>query len=98
MLQTGALLSATQALAVGLVVEAQDHSAVKARSVAMLDVLLGVPDAARHASKMMLRGPPADRLIACREEDVERFKGFTMSTPVQQSLEAYMAALSARTK
>jgi hypothetical protein len=71
---------------------------VKERSVAMLDVLLGVPDAARHASKMMLRGPLADKLVACREEDISRFKGFTMSAPVQQSLEAYMAALSARKK
>ena len=56
------------------------------------------PGAKRHASKMMLRKPLADKLIAERDADIASFKAFTMSEPVQQSLEAYMAALKARSK
>lgn len=98
MLQTGALVTADEALAVGLVDEAVAHEDVKPQAVKMLNTLLSVPDAARHASKMMLRKPLADKLIAERDADIASFKAFTMSKPVQQSLEAYMAALKARSK
>jgi hypothetical protein len=47
---------------------------------------------------MLIRGPAAQRLIDSREQDLLQFVDFTVSAPVQQSLDAYMAALKARKK
>ena len=107
LLQTGALLTTEQALAVGLVdeavlqvplTEAGEHSQVMQRAAAKVAEFLAVPDAARHASKMLQRGPLAERLLASREEDVEQFSAFCFTPAVQRSLGGYMAALKARSK
>ena len=107
LLQTGALLTTEQALAVGLVdeavlqeppTEAGEHSRVMQRAAAKVAEFLAVPDAARHASKMLQRGPLAERLLAAREEDVEQFSAFCFTPAVQSSLGGYMAALKARSK
>jgi len=98
LLQTGALLTTEQALAVGLVDEADDHSRVMQRAAAKVADFLAVPDAARHASKMLQRGPLAERLLASREEDIEQFSAFCFTPAVQKSLGKYMAALKARSK
>ena len=47
LLKTGALVTADEALAVGLVDEAVAHEDVKPQAVKMLNTLLSVPDAAR---------------------------------------------------
>ena len=73
------------------------HSAkVAIDRIEKLEELLSIPDAARHASKMLLRGKQAQRLRAEREEDTEAFARFSASAPVQASLDGYMAALKRR--
>lgn len=98
LLQTGALLTTEQALAVGLVDEAVAHEQVMAYAAAKATEFLSVPDAARHASKMLQRAPPAERLLASREADNAQFSAFCFSAPVQKSLGKYMEALKARGK
>ena len=78
--------------------EAGEHSRVMQRAAAKVAEFLAVPDAARHASKMLQRGPLAERLLAAREEDVEQFSAFCFTPAVQSSLGGYMAALKARSK
>ena len=68
------------------------------RAAAKVADFLAVPDAARHASKMLQRGPLAERLLASREEDIEQFSAFCFTPAVQKSLGKYMAALKARSK
>jgi 3,2-trans-enoyl-CoA isomerase len=96
LLQTGALLTAEKALAVGMVDEAVEHGEVVDRAVAKVGELLAVPDRARHASKMLLRGPIAERLEAKRHEDIDGFVAFCTSPPVQASLTKYLEALKKR--
>ena len=98
LLQTGALLTTEQALAVGLVDEAVERTQVMQRAAAKVADFLSVPDAARHASKMLQRGPLAERLLASREEDIGQFSAFCFTPAVQKSLGKYMAALKARSK
>ena len=82
LLQTGALLTTEQALAVGLVDEGVSHDQVMAQAAVKVAELLAVPDAARHASKMLLRGPLAEKLLATREGDIESFAEFCFSDAV----------------
>ena len=98
LLQTGALLTTEQALAVGLVDEAVAHDQVMHHAAAKVKEFLSVPDAARHASKMLQRGPLAERLLAAREPDIEQFSAFCFTPEVQKSLGKYMEALKARSK
>lgn len=72
LLQTGALVTTEQAAAIGLVDEAVEHEQVMGRAVAKVKELLAVPDLARHASKMLTRGPMAERLVEARDEDIVR--------------------------
>jgi len=93
LLQTGALLTTEEALAVGLVDEAVAHDQVMSRAAAKTKEFLSVPDTARHASKMLLRAPMAERLLASRQEDNASFSAFCLTPAVQASLGKYMAAL-----
>ena len=63
LLQTGALLTTEEALAVGLIDEAVAHDQVMSRAAVKTKEFLSVPDSARHASKMLLRAPMAERLL-----------------------------------
>ena len=60
--------------------------------------LLSVPDEARHASKMQLRKPMVDALVAVRQQDIDHFCNFIFLPQVQKSLDRYMEALKARSK
>lgn len=98
MLQTGALVTAEQAAAMGLVDEAVAHDQVLPCAVAKMAELLSVPDPARHASKLQLRQPIVDALVAVRQQDVDHFCNFIFLPQVQKSLDRYMEALKARSK
>ena len=96
MLQLGSLLSPEEALAAGMVDEVvplhQLHGAASAR----LERLLAVPDAARAATKQMLRHAAADQLSqeeGRRSEDLDAFVQHCSSPEVQASLGAYLASL-----
>ena len=65
------------------------------RAAAAVSELLSVPDGARHDSKMLIRGPMADRLRVDRDADVERFAAFVSQPHVQASLAKYIEALKA---
>ena len=93
LLQTGALLTTEEALAVGLIDEAVAHDQVMSRAAVKTKEFLSVPDSARHASKMLLRAPMAERLLASRQEDNASFSAFCLTPAVQASLGKYMAAL-----
>ena len=69
-----------------------------ARATAKLAELLSVPDDARHASKMLGRGPMTESLFAAREADIATFSTFCFSPVVQASLGKYMEALKKRAK
>ena len=96
MLQLGSLLSPEEALAAGMIDEVvplhQLHGAASAR----LERLLAVPDAARAATKQMLRHAAADQLSqeeGRRSEDLDAFVQHCSSPEVQASLGAYLASL-----
>ena len=74
------------------------RSQVMPRAVSAVRELLSVPDGARHDSKMLLRGPMAEKLQADRRGDVEQFAAFVHLPHVQASLAKYMEALKARAK
>lgn len=95
LLQTGALVTAEHAAGIGLVDEATAHDQVMSAAAAKVKELLSVPDRARHQTKMLQRGPVADRLLEKREADIEAFTSFVLSPPVQASLDKYMEALKA---
>ena len=98
LLQTGSLVTATKAAAIGLVDEAVQHDQVMDRAASIVKELLSVPDSARHDSKMITRGPLAAKLLADREGDIDHFQGFITGEAVQADLGRYMAALKARSK
>jgi len=96
LLQTGALVPAAEAATIGLVDEAVEHSLVVERAAAKVKALLSIPDAARHKTKMLSRGPLASALRTERDADTEQFVQFTNSEAVQTSLHRYMDALKKR--
>ena len=96
MLQRGSLITAEDAVAVGLVDEAVAQDEVMARAAVAVEELLAVPDMARHQSKMFVRQPMIDRLVAQRDADTESFATFVLSSKVQQSLTSYLGALKKR--
>ena len=64
LLQTGALVSAAEAEKIGLVDEAVEKAAVMDVAASKARHLLSVPDAARHRTKLLCRGPLAEELEA----------------------------------
>ena len=97
-MQLGELLSAEQALDYKLVDAVADPEAVEDAAVDMVAKLAAIPNAARHASKMLIRRHNLAEFDRIREADVQQAKDFIMAEPTQKALDGYMAALKARKK
>lgn len=50
-------------------------------------------DLARVKTKLLMRQETADRLVACRQKDLEDFTDFAQTDKVQKSLGMYLASL-----
>lgn len=98
LLQLGELLTAEQARDCKLVDEVTEPDAVEGAAVDMVNKLAAIPNAARHASKMLVRRHNLAEFDRIREADVQQAKDFIMAESTQQALDGYMAALKARKK
>ena len=96
MLMRGDLISADEAVKVQLVDRVESRDDVMSAAEEEMKHLLSVPDKARYASKMRIRGPVIDRLVEGRADDAAEFLAFSQSEPVQRDLTRYMEALKAR--
>ena len=98
LLTRGDLITSQEALACQLVDSVVPTADVMAAAEAEMDLLLSVSDRARHASKMLLRQPAIDDLLAKKQDEEDWFVSLALSSPVQASLTAYMKALQGRSK
>lgn len=96
LVQTGAMLTANEALAVGLVDEAVPSLDALAGAVsARMAELLAVPHAARGVAKQQMRRRASDALRGeARDEDLDEFVAYVTSPGVQQAVHGHLAALS----
>jgi Delta3-Delta2-enoyl-CoA isomerase len=92
-LQIGRLYSSEEALKVGLVDEVVPESDVVQHAKDELNKWLQVPGHARQLTKLALRKPTVDRLVARQDEDLETFVSFVTRDSIQKSLAKYLEAL-----
>jgi 3,2-trans-enoyl-CoA isomerase len=92
-LQLGRLYSADEALKVGLVDEVVPETAVVQHAKEELVSWLQVPGHARQLTKLALRKPTVDQLVARQEEDIATFIKFVSKDAIQKSLAKYLEAL-----
>jgi len=92
-LQLGRLYSADEALKVGLVDEVVSESTIVQHAKEELVRWLQVPGHARQLTKLALRKPTVDRLVARQDDDIETFVSFVTKDSIQKSLAKYLEAL-----
>lgn len=94
LVQTGALLTAEEALGVGLVDEVVPSLAgLTGAANARLAELLAVPHAARGAAKRQLRAEAAEALRSNQMEDLDEFVQFVSTPAAQAAVRARLEAL-----
>jgi len=95
----GKLYSPAEALAVGLVDEAVESSAVTATAEAELKKWIGINAGARFATKKLLREALVEELLDFdRERDIDLFINVISSPKTQKVMGAYLAQLGQKAK
>merc|ERR1711916_9271 len=97
-LKLGSMLSAQNALDIGLVDEVVAQAEVMPRALAKLKEFKSIPGSALMMTKQNLRKELISGLRNNLDKDVDEFVGFVMMPPVQKALDAYISMLAARSK
>ena len=93
MLQLGQLLSADEALHVGMIDEVVPLASLHGASNAKMMELLSIPDGARAMAKQQVRRDAAAALRDFQNEDLDEFMSLITDPSVQMSLVAYLQSL-----
>lgn len=92
-LQLGRLYSAEEALKVGLIDELVPETSVLDHAKQELLKWTQIPSHARQLTKLALRKPAVDKLLAKQQEDIEYFAKFIVKDSIQKGLGKYLEAL-----
>lgn len=96
-LTLGKLFTTNEALKVGLVDEiAKDKSDALEKCEKFLLKFQKVNSAARHSTKMQLRGAFINKLAVSKEDDIDTFMNFINQEKIQKSLGLYMKVMKMR--
>lgn len=96
--QKGLMLTTEQAHKIGIIDEVVPSDQVEARAQEEIKSWIKIPEAARQLTKLQMRKPTMDKLLAKREEDIGHFRDLIMRESTQKALGFYLESLKKKSK
>lgn len=96
--EKGLMLTTEQAHKIKMIDEIVPAEQVETRAQEEIKEWIRIPEAARQLTKLQIRKPTIDRLLAKREEDITNFRDFIMRDSSQKTLAIYLENLKKKSK